>query len=71
MERYDVAHSGSVAFFPDSFGGAFAMNVSTLKRYIPNATVDSHLGKSNFTCGVSMVGAGFWSARINSISFIS
>ena len=41
-EWYDVAHYGSVAVFLESFGGIFAINVSTLEQYIPNATLDSH-----------------------------
>ena len=39
----DVAHSGSIAVFPASFGNMFVMNASTLERYIPNAILDSHL----------------------------
>ena len=39
MERDDIAHSGSVAVFPDSTGNTFAMNTSTLEIYIPNNTL--------------------------------
>ena len=70
-ERDDVAHSGSVGVIPESFGNVFAMDTSTLERYIPKSTLDYHLGKSSFARGVLMAGDAFWLDQLDITSYIS